>query len=169
MPQNIIAKNMYSQVDEEGRQFNVLEEIIDHHQNKDAITPEDAFDVINGKRHPKRTTKGWQLCIRWHNRSTSWEDLKDLKEANPIETAEYAVAHSLTSFPAFSWWVSYTIKKRDRIISAVKARFVKRDIKFGIKVPNTIAEARQLNRENGDDLWERSIEKEMKNVRVAFR
>jgi hypothetical protein len=36
-------------------------------------------------------------------------------------------------------------------------------------VPCTIAEARQLDRENGDDFWEKSIEKEMKNVRVAFK
>jgi hypothetical protein len=49
--------------------------------------------------------------------------------------------------------VNYTLKKRDKIIAAVRARFVRKDFKFGIKVPNTIAEARRLDAENGDNLW----------------
>ncbi len=40
--------------------------------------------------------------------------------------------------------------------------------KFGIKVPANIAEARALDKENGDELWERSV-KEMKNVQIAFK
>jgi hypothetical protein len=168
---NIIAENMYAQVDDEGRQFNILEALIDHRKNHDALSAneEEASHTIRGRRHPRRTTKGWQLCVQWKDGSTSWEDLKNLKEANPVETAEYAIAHSLASEPAFSWWVSHTLKKRDRIISAVKARFIRKDYKFGIKVPNTIAEARLLDKENGDDYWEKSVAKEMKNVRVAFR
>jgi hypothetical protein len=154
---------------EEFRQFNIMEELIDHRKTPDALNEEDAHDIINGCRHPKRTTKGWQICVKWRNGSTSWENLKDLKEANPIETAEYAVSHSLTAEPAFSWWVSYTIKKRDRIIKAVRAHFVQKEYKYGLKVPYTIAEGRQLDRENGDDFWEKSIKKEMKNVRVAFK
>jgi hypothetical protein len=82
------------------------------------------------------------LRVTWCDGSTSWEALKDLKEANPIETAEYAVAYSLSSLPAFSWWVTYTLKKRDRIISAVKARFIQKYFKFGIKVPDRVAGAR---------------------------
>jgi hypothetical protein len=166
---NIIAENMYSQVDEEGRQFNIIDELVDHRMGHDALHPDDAFDVLHGKQHPKRTTKGWQLCVKWRDGTTSWEHLKDLKEANPVETAEYAASHSLSSLPAFSWWVPYTLKKRDRIISAVKARFIKKDFKYGIRVPSTIAEALRFDKENGDHVWEQSCEKEMKNVRVAFR
>jgi hypothetical protein len=91
-----------------------------------------------------------------------------LKEANPIKTAEYAIAHSLTSEPAFSWWAPYTLKKRDHIILAVRARFVRKDTKFGIKVPNTIGEAQHLDKENGDTYWEKSVLKKMKNICVAF-
>jgi hypothetical protein len=166
---NIIAENMYAQVDNEGRQFNVLEELVDHRKNEEAIPIDDGYVTLNGRQHPKCTTQGWQLCVKWRDGSTSWEHLKDLKEANPIETAEYAVTHSLSNEPAFSWWVNYTLKNRDKIIAAVRARFVRKDFKFGIKVPNTIAEARRLDAENGDNLWEKSIEKEMRNVRVAFK
>jgi hypothetical protein len=59
-------------------------------------------------------TKGWQLCIKWHNGSTSWENLKDLKEANPFKTAEYAITHSLDLEPAFSWWVGESHDKEMR-------------------------------------------------------
>jgi hypothetical protein len=103
------------------------------------------------------------------NGDTSWEKHKDVKEANPIEAAEYAVAKGIHEAPAFNWWAQYTLKKRDFIISAVRARFVRRDYKFGIKVPSNIAAAHALDLENGDDYWERSVEKEMKNVRVAFK
>jgi hypothetical protein len=40
-------------------------------------------------------------------------------------------------------------------------------IKFGIKVPNAIAKARQLDKK-GDSYWEKLVEKEMKNVCIAF-
>jgi hypothetical protein len=68
---NVIAKNMYSQVDEESRQFNILTELIDHCKNTDALSPDDSYVTVRGKQHPKRTTKGWQLCVQWRDGSTS--------------------------------------------------------------------------------------------------
>jgi hypothetical protein len=132
---------MYVQVDSKGRQYNIMDELVDHHQNTDAVQEEDAYITIIGRQYPKKTTKGWQFCVTWGDGSTSWEHLNDLIEANPIETAEYAMMHSLSAQPAFSWWVLHMLKKRDHIVSAVHACFVRKDYKFGIKVPNTIAEA----------------------------
>ena len=91
-----------------------------------------------------------------------------MKEANPIKTAEYAVSKGISEELAFNWWVPYTLKKRDFIISAIHAQFIWQDYKFGIKVPANIKEARALDLENGDGFWKRSVEKEMKNIRVAF-
>jgi hypothetical protein len=109
------------------------------------------------------------MCVLWKNRDTSWESFKDMKEANRIESAKYAVAHGSSTEAAFNWWAQYTLKKRDSVISTVRARIVRRDYKFGIKVPAGIAEARALDKENGDELWERSVETEMKNFRIAFK
>jgi hypothetical protein len=103
------------------------------------------------------------------NGDTSWGSLNDMKEASPIKTAEYAVAHGISTEPTFNWWAQYTLKKRDSIISTVRPQIVRRDYKFGIKVPAGIAEVRALDKENGDDLWEPSVEKEMKNVWIAFK
>jgi hypothetical protein len=61
---NVIAENMYAQVDKEGRQFNTFDELVDHRQDKTAVTADNAYVTINGKRHHKRTTQGWQLCVK---------------------------------------------------------------------------------------------------------
>ena len=43
---NIIAENIFSQVDEDGYRYQLLDHIIDHKSNGQAIQPEDAFAVL---------------------------------------------------------------------------------------------------------------------------
>jgi hypothetical protein len=85
---NLIATAMFAQVDEEGRSHQIIDEIIDHRRTNDALTDAEAYVTIRGKQHAMRTTRGWEMCILWKNGDTLWELLKDIKEANPIETAE---------------------------------------------------------------------------------
>ena len=64
-----------------------------------------------------------------------------MKQSHPIETAEYAVSQGLEHEPAFNWWVTFVVKKREQIISQVKkrsARYLKRNEKFGIALPKTV-------------------------------
>ena len=42
-------------------------------------------------------------------------------------------------------------------------------MKFGIVIPANVEEALRLDRENGNDLWSKAIDKELKNVLVAFK
>ena len=83
---NMISEFLYSQVDDEGNEFILLDEIIDHCKDDTAITVEEATVEPTGAKnqHYVHTTKGWQLSVTWKDGSTSWEPLKDLKEANPI-------------------------------------------------------------------------------------
>jgi len=116
--------------------------------------------------------KGWQLCVRWKDGSTSWEKLADLKECYPVEVSEWAVASELDDEPAFNWWVHHTLKKRDRIISLVKqrqTRYLEKTHKFGVELPKSVRHAYELDKKNGNTFWADAISKEMKNVRVAFR
>ena len=53
--------------------------------------------------------KGWMLLIKWWDGSETWMKLCDLKEAHPIEVAEFAKAHGIDGEPAFAWWVPYTL------------------------------------------------------------
>jgi hypothetical protein len=165
---NVIAESIYSRVDDEGRHHLLLEAVVDHIKDDTAVPIDDGYIVSKGNRRRKLTTKGWKLCVKWKDGSTSWEALKDLKESNPVEVAEYAVSAKLVSEPAFAWWVPFTLKRRDRIIGKIDARFLKKTHKFGIAVPNTVKEALQMDKENGTSLWWNAIQKEMKNVRVAF-
>ena len=71
--------------------------------------------------------------------------------------------------PAFAWWVNWTLKKRDLIINKIRVRIPKKDMKFGVLVPGSVEEAYKLDRENGNDFWRKAIDKELKNVIVAFK
>ncbi|CAJ1962235.1 unnamed protein product [Cylindrotheca closterium] len=82
---------------------------------------------------------------------------------------KYSVATGIDHQPAFKWWVPYMLKKRNAIIAKVKSGYHKRKHKFGIRVPKTVQEARELDQINGNDLWEQALGKEMSNVCVAFK
>ena len=99
---NAIAQAMYSQCDMEGNQFLLMECVTDHKRLADAVAIADKCVVVRGRRHLRRTTKGWKLCVRWKDGTTSWERLADLKESNPVEVAEYAVSRGLLEEAAFA-------------------------------------------------------------------
>ena len=87
---------------------------------------------------PKQTTRGWKLLVRTKDHSTEWHKLKDLKESNPLEVAQCAVDNKLEDEPAFKWWVPHTIRKRNRILKAMKKRYFRTSQKFGIELPKTV-------------------------------
>ena len=71
--------------------------------------------------------------------------------------------------PAISWWVPYTIKKRDRIIASINYRVTKQDHNFGINIPKDIKEALKLDQDNRNTLWQDAYKKEMFQVGAAFK
>jgi hypothetical protein len=62
------------------------------------------------------------LC-QWKDGSSSWVPLVELKQSNLIELAEYAIANQIHEEPAFKWWISDVLRRRNRIISKVKRRY----------------------------------------------
>jgi transcriptional accessory protein Tex/SPT6 len=104
----------------------------------------------------------------WKDKSTSWVKLKDLKASNPVELAEYAVANWIAEEPAFKWWVSNTLRKRNHIISKVKKKYWQMTHKFGCKLPHSVKEALEIDRQMGTDHWQRALNKEMSKVKVAW-
>ena len=59
------------------------------------------------------------------------------------------------------------MRKRNRIIRKVKSKYWKRTHKHGLRIPKTIEEAMEIDRENENTLWMDAIRMEMKNVLVA--
>ena len=88
---NVVAKHLFSQVDEEGNQYRLFKEIISHRKGPKAIDEADQYRPgRSGNAAKKKTTAGWDLEIKWVDGSTSWLPLNDLKETNAVETAQYA-------------------------------------------------------------------------------
>jgi hypothetical protein len=100
---NTIAENLYTQCDAEGREFNTIQEIIDHKTDGQAL-----FYYVNGQQRNKKTTAGWKLQVEFTNGSTDWIPLKDVKHSNPIQLAEYAIMNKIDDEPAFKWWVPWS-------------------------------------------------------------
>ena len=163
---NVIAENLFSQCDEEGNQYMILKDIVDHKSDETAVSKEDGtYRNRSGTEVKKKTTKGWKLLVEWNDGTKDWIPLSELKESNPIKVAEYAVANRIHDEPAFAWWVPHVLRKRTRIINKVKSRYWRATEKFGIELPHSVQEAYEIDRRNGTLHWTRAIEKEMKKIR----
>ena len=166
---NIIAENLLAQVDPEGIHTNVLEAIMDHKRDGTAVPMSGKyFKTKQGKRTQRKTTVGWALQIKWKNGTKQWVNLKDLKESNPVDVAEYFMARGIQDEPAFAWLVMYTLRKRDVIVSAVSLRVRNCSHKYGIEIPTSITHAKRIDQNNGNTFWADAILKEMKNVGITF-
>jgi hypothetical protein len=166
---NVIAESIYSQVDNEGQEFLMLDEIVDHRSDDSAVRTENMWIQRGSNQRMRQTTKGWQLLVQWKDGSTTWTHLKDLKESNPVQVSEYAVANQISDEPGFAWWVKDVLRRRDRIISKVKSRYWLRTHKFGIELPKSTDEALQIDKDTGTDFWKKALEKEMKGTKPAFK
>ena len=155
---------MYAQCNLDGEQYLILKGIVDHKKDGHAVATADAHIWRNGRKQMKKTTKGWHLCVEWKDGTTSWEKLSLLKESNPVEVAEYAISAGIDQEPAFKWWVSHVLRKRNRIIAKVNSRYHKRTHKFGFEVPKTLTRALQNGKEIGD-----KDGKKLVRVHVAFK
>jgi hypothetical protein len=166
---NVVALNIYEQIDSEGKSYSLMHEISNHKKDNSALTIRDGYTATrSGTKLPKKTTRGWKLLVDWKDGSSSWIPLKDLKDSNPIELAEYAVANQIDHEPAFNWWAHDILSKRKRIISKVQNKYWRTTHKYGIKLPHTVDEALKIDKETGTDHWARAIEKELSKVCVAW-
>jgi len=164
---NIIAESIYDAVDPDGYAKSLSYTIVDHKTTGEAIKMEDKWFVTKtGTKRLRQTTLGWKLLIEWADGTRQWMDLRLLKNSNPVQVAEYATARGISDEPAFAWWVPYTLRKKDVIVSAVKAR--RTTHKYGIEVPRTLAEALALDKKNGNRYWSTAVEKEMGTIIIAF-
>ena len=94
--------------------------------------------------------------------------LVDLKEIAPVQVAQYVNANKLGKEPAFAWWVPFTLRKSDQIISAVKNK-CRVNRKFGFEIPQNKADAIRIDEQNGNTLWRDATMKEMESMSPAFQ
>jgi Reverse transcriptase (RNA-dependent DNA polymerase). len=166
---NILAENMYAQVDADGHTHTMLDSIIDYSKNGNAVSKEDGYVITKrGRKRRRMTTAGWMLNVLWKDGSEQWIPLAIMKESHPLETADFAVSRNINDEPAFAWWTPFILRKRDRVISGMIARVKKVTHKYGVELPTTVQEAFDLDKKNGNTLWRDALTKEMENLKVAF-
>ena len=86
MTANNISNNLFAQVDQDGNRFVLFNEIINHIKDGSEIREDDAFiHMFNGNNQRRETTKGWEICIQWKDGSSTWKQLKDVKESYPVQ------------------------------------------------------------------------------------
>lgn len=77
----------------EGRHYKMLKEISDHQSNSTALNVTDGSYRTSAENPvSKRTTRGWKLLMGWIDGSTDWVNLSEVKEACPVQLAEYTIA-----------------------------------------------------------------------------
>ena len=124
MAANSISENMFAQVDEEGNCHVLFDEIVEHWCDGNQVKMQDAFSTnTQGVKRHRPTTKGWEILVKWKDGSTTWLALKDMKEAYPVQLAEYAFQNRILLEPVFAWWDLYILKRHNYILSKIKSKY----------------------------------------------
>lgn len=169
---NLIAQNVLEQVeDSSGHYAERVKAVVDHRRQGNAVSKGNRYVTMrNGQKKLRQSTAGWDFKVKFTSGREQWMQLKDLKEINPVEVAEYVAARGLIDEVAFQWWVPYTLRKKASIIAAVKGRAVKRKThKYGVQVPTSVEEAFELDAANGNTLWQDALALEMSSIGAAIR
>ena len=166
---NIIAQNLHSIIESDGNRKGLLEAILDHKVDSNVTSKANKHvTTSSGRKRIPKSTAGWKLLVRWNDGCEEWITLGKMKRNFPIQVAQYAVAQRISNEPVFSWWVPYTLKKCEAIVSSVRSRATKSNHKYGVRVPTSIKDAIELDSENNNTLWRNSIDLEMRTILPAF-
>ena len=69
---NKIAEALYDQLDEDGYNTGLVQEICDHQRSECAVGMAEGYAGEGSKRKPVITTKGWKLQVKWTDGSFDW-------------------------------------------------------------------------------------------------
>jgi hypothetical protein len=83
--------------------------------------------------------------------------------------AEYAIRNKIDSEPAFAWWIRHTLKKKKAFINKTMRKVRRNNMKFGVKIPQNYKEVVQLDRINGNTLWQDAVKKGNEKCRDSIR
>jgi hypothetical protein len=76
--------------------------------------------------------------------------------------------NKLNQEPAFSWLRSFVLHKRDHIISNIKSKYWGRTHKYGIEIPKSMDDAKRIDADKGNTLWQDAVKEEMVKINSAL-
>ena len=167
---NITAEKIFTQVDSDVYHNQLLERVFDHSKDKQEVEKKDQWIVTKcGRRSMSQTTIGWKFRVKWKDGTVTLTSIKDIKEPNTIEVNEYVTDRRIQDEPAFSWWVPFTLRKRDRIIAAVNSIVRKSTHKYGIEIPTSVEHTEEIDKRDHNNFWQDAINLEISNIGIAFK
>ena len=131
-----------------------MDEIIDHRRNGDEVSKSQGnLRTKIGTLRKRKTILGWGLLLQWEDDTRNWVKLKDLKDLYLIELMEFARLKNIEDVPAFIWWTPYVKRKVNVIIQRTRLKYWEHTHKYGIGIPKSIEEAKDIGEENDNILW----------------
>ena len=123
MAANVIAEKFMAQTDDNGNRHLLIYDIEDHRTTEEAIqSAQVTYNTKSGFDRKKKTTKGWELYVKWRDGSRDCVAMKDLNDSYPAPLADYAISNILQDEPVFACWIPYNLKKRIAVISMIKSK-----------------------------------------------
>ena len=123
-----------------------------------------SFQSIEGHRRNPATNR-WDIRVKWEDRTETWEPLGEFARNDPMTVAVYAKEHDLLETAGWKRFKPYVknTKKVNRMTKQAVLSSMRHGVryKFGVQVPKTPREARELDEKNGNKLWGDAIKKEL--------
>ena len=145
--------------DKETMEYNDLINLINKH-NEDG----DQLWSFKGIKGHRKKNKKWEVLVDWDHVNASWEPLEEIRLADSITLADYAIKNKLIYQVGWKWAKkkNKSSKKFSRMAKIYKSQVkdLKARFKFGIEVPRGVKEALRLDEKNGDTKWMDAINKE---------
>ena len=77
--------------------------------------------------------------------------------------------NKITDEPEFSWWVPYTLNKKNIVLSKVKTNYWRTTHKYVVRLPNNVTESMQIDQANGNTYWKYVLDKDMKKADIVYK
>jgi len=120
------------------------------------------------KHHTSYKGSRYNVMIEWENGEITSEPLSNIASDDPVTCAIYARENGLLDLPG--WKRFKSIAKREkkflRMVNQAKLRSFRtsKQYQYGYEIPRNYEDAMRLDRQNGNDLWDKAIKEELGSV-----
>jgi len=157
-------------------EHNVLSDLIERQLSTDADDPDRLWCItsIAGHQGPlstgDRRYKGsqWNVLVEWEDGSSTYEPLSSVIKDDPITLAKYGLDNDLLNKPGWKALIRYTKKEKifKRMLRQAKLAHDRTApvYMFGVLVPRGVKQALALDKQNGNQMWERAMKDEIEQM-----
>ena len=103
--------------------------------------------------------------VQWLGGDVQWIHMDDIRIHDPIAIIKYGSEKELLSCAGWEWIHPFLPDEHDlqRMVHALAtAQKEAPKYKFGVRVPRSVKEALELDKENGNELWSEALQLELK-------